>query len=499
MSSHFPVLTLPVEITTAIFTFCLPTIEELHENNIRRRDDAETPPTLTAPNTLVECCRAWRDIAFATPSLWTTLPLCLKDTEFGDTFAALAISRQRADEYVDRWLGRAGFQPLTFIFCLVQELDYDDSGGHTPGHCIRGVIRRHADRLQHFDLDITATCFDIQIMDLNSIHFPLLQGAVLGNTDPNQDVADACEVFGNAPRLCEISLHPETWLLCYTLPWTQSTKYEGPIHDMSLFNLAPNLIEMKCFVWGTCGDMQTLVHACLQSLDFFSASYSTDIKWVLMQLTLPALTSLRISKPIAPGPLASCLERSTPPLQTLSLTLPLSVDTEGYELGPWKPSFASVAATLESLELHSPSHDFLSEILHLTAPADPFSLPCLKTLSVFDSPAVNYKELVAFLHRRSTSTKLARLQSLRLVYRPRVLLNEEELFEIPLGRRKLRLNATDHMRRLASEGMDVHIGSEKATLISFDKGVIFDAQPDGYDNGDDGGGKSAAQGHKSFT
>ncbi|KAJ7755938.1 hypothetical protein B0H16DRAFT_1540186, partial [Mycena metata] len=78
----FPVLTLPVEITTAIFTFCLPTIEELHENNIRRRDDAETPPTLTAPNTLVECCRAWRDIAFATPSLWTTLALCLKDNDF---------------------------------------------------------------------------------------------------------------------------------------------------------------------------------------------------------------------------------------------------------------------------------------------------------------------------------------------------------------------------------------------------------------------------------
>ncbi|KAJ7739928.1 hypothetical protein B0H16DRAFT_1258431, partial [Mycena metata] len=66
----FPVLTLPVEITIAIFTSCLPTIEELHENNFRRRDDSATPPTLTAPNVLMECCRAWRDIAVATPSLW---------------------------------------------------------------------------------------------------------------------------------------------------------------------------------------------------------------------------------------------------------------------------------------------------------------------------------------------------------------------------------------------------------------------------------------------
>ncbi|KAJ7044822.1 hypothetical protein C8F04DRAFT_1069640 [Mycena alexandri] len=481
-TATFPILTLPVEITTAIFTLCLPTIEELHEYNRRWRADPETPLTLTAPTILVECCRAWRDIALATPSLWTTLPLGLKDTDFGDTTASRATSELgRADEYIDRWLGRAGFQPLTFVFCLVQDLDDDGSGERTPGNCIRGAIRRYADRLQQLDLDTTEACFDIQIWDFNSIHFPLLQRVVLRNTDPDQNTPDACELFGNAPRLSEVGLQPGCWLSYYIFPWTQLTNYEGDIEDMSLFRLAPNLVEMKCPVWEiTYGYIQTVAHTHLQSLTL-SGSNST-VSWVLMQLALPALLSLRISKPVAPVPLATCLERSAPPLRTLSLSL---YPSRCYGLDPWKPSLASVAATLENLELHSPSEQFLSGIsgiLHLTVPEDPFSLPCLKTLSIFNSPAVNYRELVAFLHQRSTSTKFARLQSLRLVHCPGVLPTDEEfdMLCFDAGRRRWRLNATDHnnMRRLASEGMDIHIGFEKTTPVSFDKRVTFDAQPE---------------------
>ncbi|KAJ7739872.1 hypothetical protein B0H16DRAFT_1465105 [Mycena metata] len=119
---------------------------------------------------------------------------------------------------------------------------------------------------------------------------------------------------------------------------------------------------------------------------------------------------------------------------------------------------------------------------------DPSSLPCLKTLDVFNSPVVNYEQLVAFLHRRTTSTKLARLQSLRLVYRPGVLLAEDTELDpryFVSGGRRWRLNATDHMRRLASEGMDIHIGSENTPIISLDKWVAFDAQPEGYDSADE--------------
>ncbi|KAJ7739929.1 hypothetical protein B0H16DRAFT_1729307 [Mycena metata] len=140
------------------------------------------------------------------------------------------------------------------------------------------------------------------------------------------------------------------------------------------------------------------------------------------------------------------------------------------DMGPWKPIFASVAATLENLELHSPSHEFISAVLQFMAQDDPSSLPCLKTLDVFNSPV------------------LARLQSLRLAYRPGVLLGEDTELDpryFVAGRRRWRLNATDHMRRLASEGTDIHIGSEKRTLVSLDRRATFDAQPEEYDNADE--------------
>ncbi|KAJ7755882.1 hypothetical protein B0H16DRAFT_1722039 [Mycena metata] len=408
----FSVVTLPVEITTAIFTLCLPSIEELHEHNIRRRDGSAMPPTLGH----------------------TDLP--------------------------------------------------------TAAHCMRSAIRRYADRLEELDFKTTASSLDIEFMDLDRIHFPLLRRAVLANNDPDRGLWMACKVFGNAPRLCEVGVYPIAWPSSFTFPWPQLTKYEGPISNVGLFSLATNLIEMRCdAVGGIYDKTKTVVLVHLRSLTL--SGPSVRITCVLLQLTLPALVSLRISGSVYPGALASCLERSAPLLQTLSLALSHAEGEDGS--GRWKPSLASVAATLENLELHSPSHEFLSDVLHLPAHED-FSLPCLKTLSVFNSPAVNYKELIAFLHRRTTSTKLARLQSLRLVYRPGVLLGEDVEFNLrhfDAGRRRWRLNATDHMRRLASGAMDIHIGSEKTTLVSLDNRATFDAQPEEYDSADESAGEES--------
>ncbi|KAJ7739883.1 hypothetical protein B0H16DRAFT_1694427 [Mycena metata] len=330
----FSVVTLPVEITTAIFTLCLPTIEELHENNIRRRDGSAMPPTLTAPSILVECCHAWRDIAVATPSLWTTLPLCLKETEFGNTNTAFSISRRRADEYVDRWLGRAGLRPLTIVFCLVQEnLDYDhDTDLPTAAHCMRSAMRRYADRLEELDFKTTASSLDIEFMDLDRIHFPLLQRAVVGITIP-------IEIPGWPARFSEMRLGCARSL----------TKYEGPINDFGLFSLAPNVVEMKCdAVGGIYDKTKTVVLVHLRSLTLSGGS--VRITWVLLQLTLPALVSLRISGSCTPDGLEPCLERSAPPLQTLSLALSHAEGEDGWVPGnpvshPWLPRSRTSSST----------------------------------------------------------------------------------------------------------------------------------------------------------
>ncbi|KAJ7129240.1 hypothetical protein C8R44DRAFT_533755, partial [Mycena epipterygia] len=55
----YPVLTIPLEITAEIFVHCLPTT---------RRSDVLNPEE--APLLLTHVCRAWREIAISTPSLW---------------------------------------------------------------------------------------------------------------------------------------------------------------------------------------------------------------------------------------------------------------------------------------------------------------------------------------------------------------------------------------------------------------------------------------------
>ncbi|KAJ6610399.1 hypothetical protein B0H10DRAFT_1754619, partial [Mycena sp. CBHHK59/15] len=53
----YPILNLPVELVSEIFIHCLPT------GNVR-------PKRSQAPLVLLSICRAWRQIALSTPSLW---------------------------------------------------------------------------------------------------------------------------------------------------------------------------------------------------------------------------------------------------------------------------------------------------------------------------------------------------------------------------------------------------------------------------------------------
>ncbi|KAJ7755926.1 hypothetical protein B0H16DRAFT_1274202, partial [Mycena metata] len=68
-TATFPILTLPVEIATEIFIWCLPTIEQLREDHCVR-SDAKYLVSLQVPLLLASCCRLWRTIALGTPSLW---------------------------------------------------------------------------------------------------------------------------------------------------------------------------------------------------------------------------------------------------------------------------------------------------------------------------------------------------------------------------------------------------------------------------------------------
>ncbi|KAJ7464343.1 hypothetical protein FB451DRAFT_1370163 [Mycena latifolia] len=93
----YPILTIPVEITSEIFHHCLP-------------DEPQRPSQMTAPMLLGAVCREWRIISRGDSRLW----------------AALKISIWRSDGFkrlVRDWLLRAGSMPLSLSFVLPRYLN----------------------------------------------------------------------------------------------------------------------------------------------------------------------------------------------------------------------------------------------------------------------------------------------------------------------------------------------------------------------------------------
>ncbi|KAJ7167653.1 hypothetical protein C8R46DRAFT_1093703 [Mycena filopes] len=313
---------LPVEITTAIFAFCLPTVKELRE--IMKLVVVTVPRHSRRPTSWLGVCRTWRDIAFATPFLWTT---------------STSLERGRVEEYVDRWLGRAGLQPLTFVFCLEQEAE-PDFDVPSPVRCMRDVIRRYSDRLQELELELTAAYFDIGILGLDSIHFPLLERAILG----------------------EFNLRPGTWLLCYTPPWTQLTEVQRQRY------VARSEISLALL-----------------------GSYIDGLTNMLDALTLPALVSLHISLSVSLPSLLSFLASRIrgPSAEFLSCILRLGLSAQSQRRLPHLQD-------LSILESPAVNHEQLVNFLYQRSTSnDLVRLQSFRLLHRFGTPPDEVEELIA--------------------------------------------------------------------------------------------------------
>ncbi|KAJ6561437.1 hypothetical protein DFH09DRAFT_1316018 [Mycena vulgaris] len=86
---------------------------------------------------------------------------------------------------------------------------------------------------------------DIRPLELDSAAFPMLQSATLGCPQGPEPDPHLAHVFGHAPRFRDLRLrfHGEVTLAKFSFPSLQLTKFEGEIHNMELFTLAPNLAE----------------------------------------------------------------------------------------------------------------------------------------------------------------------------------------------------------------------------------------------------------------
>ncbi|KAJ7778606.1 hypothetical protein DFH07DRAFT_730648, partial [Mycena maculata] len=96
----YPVLALPIEITSRIFILCLPAAGRVK------------PSPSTAPLLLAQICRDWRDVALSTCEIWSSIyfddPL---DLTIGWT--ADPIVDESRTKLLQTWLSRAKGHPIS--------------------------------------------------------------------------------------------------------------------------------------------------------------------------------------------------------------------------------------------------------------------------------------------------------------------------------------------------------------------------------------------------
>ncbi|KAJ7223918.1 hypothetical protein C8J57DRAFT_231852 [Mycena rebaudengoi] len=435
----YPVLTLPVEITSEIFIHCLPEPPIIN---------GERATELEAPILLLRICKEWRRIALAVPALWSTVQLSMDidlELEMGIAKIASLEMRSLVDSY-DAWLTRARTCPLSLGFsgCLEDNLDH-----------VATVLTRYAPQLQHIELELELdTLPQSSALITGPISFPILQKLRIAMLDSIDDNEDGVKIrfFADAPQLREVILLDGAYPSCMQLPWDHLTTFTGEgmstANCMRVLRSAPLLIE--CTFDNVEDDDvapgKLLSHSRLQKLRLLDYGF-----YLLKFLDLPALQALYLDdlylgEGDESGWFLPFISRS-PALHLFSLKRSFR-SSEGM-LGD--DSFRAMYK-LRDFEFHDPLPDFERDFLcMLDRTKDTDFLPNLRSLTFSSENHTVDSELVHALSTRCTSEGM-KLESFRLIWPERVHVSTSTL-QLP------------SLRKLAKNGMKIHIGAERNNLL----------------------------------
>ncbi|KAK7062117.1 hypothetical protein R3P38DRAFT_2833514 [Favolaschia claudopus] len=428
-AATYPILTLPVEITTEIFLW----LRDLQPLRIPRC-------RMSGTIAVAGVCRAWRAIALATPRLWSNLRINFDGIEHKVVLKPLWV-----ECFVDKWISRSRNCPLSLDFESRSVLHFTDSR-------LRHILHRYSSRIQTLSLDIGYR--DPRPLRFDWAEFPLLEKVRLlchSHSDQDVDFPRPMNIFANAPRFRELDMQSSTLdTTLLALPWSQLTKFQGHIKNLDLFTLAPNLVEVKC--------------ALLPNEDVFSTTMIThhnirtlnlDKDCNLIQpIALPSLQHLDIAKMDSHELLEPFLKRSSPPLASLSMQA-LKGPT-GNCFDHLCQCMALVASTLEVVKLCKVPED-------------------LTGISTISGTFPNLRSLQISLRNTDHESGLAKL--LDFLYSPRCTLRACKFLwaESPFLDRRAFAGTrrgthkvdtiSGHLARLVKGGMSVYIGTEDKNYL----------------------------------
>ncbi|KAJ7226646.1 hypothetical protein B0H12DRAFT_1223779 [Mycena haematopus] len=222
----YPILQLPFDLTSEIFVCCLPDLQ--HADPLFNLSyQLELPTALL----LSQICRAWRDIAFNTPKIWSMFRI--------DIEAWLKDRSRRFDD----WVQRARGSPLSFI------LEIPSPSAHAASPAILHPILALSNQWQNVDLQLRS-------MDLVSREFqshlrrklPSLQKLQIRTFKDISQAKTVATAFELAPSLRSVVLqHLQPSLIL--LPWQQLTHFTGKGLEgrecLHVVRLAVALVECK--------------------------------------------------------------------------------------------------------------------------------------------------------------------------------------------------------------------------------------------------------------
>ncbi|KAF7352372.1 SAM-dependent MTase TRM10-type domain-containing protein [Mycena venus] len=413
----FPVATLPNEVTAEIFNHWTP-----HFDVHKIQGYSRSAPSIA----LAAVCRAWRNLALATPSLWSTLHFRF------DIIPRQVVSKPDViEDFIHRWLARAGQLFHRAAFGLLSAA--------------------YSRRVRYLELNIGPDG-DIRELGLDLLSFPLLEHATLcceHAPDPEADLPR--NVFGYAPRLHDLCLRFPGVTPTFTLPWLQLTKFDGELRDLELFTLAPNLTQATCRGY----DIESSVPVTHHNLISLTAGSG-----IIQHLTLPSLQYLYISHSDS---LELFLKRSSPPLVSLSVR----GDEDSFR--EWYPCIPFIGRTLRTLEIAHVPVAVMSSICHLHTPFH--GTPNLQNLSfkAVDG-GVDLPFVVRFLY-----SQLKQLRTFRLVWASSPFMDNETADVINDPENETIDTVSGHLSWLSSRGMVIYLGTgtkNYATMDNVPKNVL---------------------------
>ncbi|KAF8876212.1 hypothetical protein CPB84DRAFT_1795973 [Gymnopilus junonius] len=208
--AHDPIIhRLPMEIASLIFQFCLPVIPPDGILAIPYRE-------MASPLILGAVCRYWRNVAWATPQLWSVVPI------------SVSRSRRNARVILDlarEWLGRSGRLPLSIGLYADDDLKFCE------------LVNEYSTRWHMLDLHVSLSMFSHfqgsweKSSPLQSLHLSALYGYYPPDLIPQELV-----LRGGSPKAIEIE-----WSRLTSITLTRAI----PGDCLDILKLCPQLKHYK--------------------------------------------------------------------------------------------------------------------------------------------------------------------------------------------------------------------------------------------------------------